>query len=64
MTTSGRQIIAIDGMGGDNAPEAVLKGLSQFKGTDSHFLIFGNSEVLSKCEKGFSRGGILRDSSC
>lgn len=56
MTTSGRQIIAIDGMGGDNAPEAVLKGLSQFKGTDSHFLIFGNSEVLSKCEKDFLEG--------
>ncbi|MBO6055812.1 MAG: phosphate acyltransferase PlsX [Alphaproteobacteria bacterium] len=56
MTTSGRQIIAIDGMGGDNAPEAVLKGVSQFKGTDSHFLIFGDSETLRKYEQDFLEG--------
>jgi len=56
MTTSGRQVIAIDGMGGDNAPEAVLKGLSQFKGEDFHFLIFGDSEVLEKCGKDLLEG--------
>ena len=46
MTTLDRQVIAIDGMGGDNAPEAVLKGLSQFRDSSFHFLIFGNKEVL------------------
>ena len=56
MTTSGRQVIAIDAMGGDNAPESVLKGLSQFKGADVHFLIFGDSEVLKKYESDFLNG--------
>ena len=56
MTTSNRRVIAIDGMGGDNAPESVLKGLSQFKGLDVHFLIFGNAEVLKKYEETFLKG--------
>ncbi len=51
MGMSNRRVIAIDGMGGDSAPESVLKGLSQFKGSDIHFLIFGNAEVLRKSEK-------------
>ena len=56
MNTSNRQVIAIDGMGGDNAPEFILKGLSQFKGADVHFLIFGNAEIFKKCEEAFLKG--------
>lgn len=56
MTTAARQVIAIDSMGGDNAPEAILKGLSQFKGSDFHFLIFGNKVLLEKHEKFFLEG--------
>lgn len=56
MITSCPRVIAIDGMGGDNAPEAVLKGLSQFKGSDFRFLIFGDSEVLRKYESDFLEG--------
>ena len=53
---SGRQVIAVDGMGGDNAPEAVLKGLSQFKDSGFHFLIFGNEEVLKDRAKSLLAG--------
>ena len=56
MTTSCPRVIAIDGMGGDNAPEAVLKGLSQFKGSDFRFLIFGDSGILRKYENDFLEG--------
>lgn len=56
MTISNRQVIAIDGMGGDSAPESVLKGLSQFKGTDVHFLIFGDAGILRKYEGTFLKG--------
>lgn len=56
MTISNRQVIAIDGMGGDNAPESVLKGLSQFKGSDVHFLIFGDAKVLKEYERTFLEG--------
>ncbi len=56
MTTADRQVIAIDSMGGDNAPEAILKGLSQFKGADSHFLIFGDSKVLEDRAKSLLEG--------
>jgi glycerol-3-phosphate acyltransferase PlsX len=56
MTISNRQVIAIDGMGGDSAPGSVLKGLSQFKGMDVHFLIFGDAEVLKKYEDPFLKG--------
>lgn len=56
MTISNRQVIAIDGMGGDNAPESVLKGLSRFKNMDVHFLIFGDVEILKKYEETFLEG--------
>ncbi len=56
MTISGRQVIAIDAMGGDNAPVSVLKGLSQFKGSDVHFLIFGDGAILKKYESDFLNG--------
>jgi len=42
------KVIAIDGMGGDSAPESVLKGLARFRVSGFHFLIFGNGEVLEK----------------
>lgn len=56
MISSSRQVIAIDGMGGDNAPTAVLKGLSQFKNSDYHFLIFGDESVLNQNKKNFLDG--------
>ncbi len=56
MTISNRQVIAIDGMGGDSAPESVLRGLSQFKNADVHFLIFGDVEILKKYEGTFLEG--------
>ncbi len=43
---SNKKIIAIDGMGGDNAPIAVLQGLSQFVSSDYHFCIYGDKDVL------------------
>ncbi len=45
---SNRKIIAIDGMGGDNAPVAVLQGLSQFASSDYHFYIYGDKGVLER----------------
>lgn len=40
--------IALDGMGGDNAPQAVIEGaeIARQKYPDIRFLIFGNQEVL------------------
>ncbi|MDR1551524.1 MAG: phosphate acyltransferase PlsX [Holosporaceae bacterium] len=43
-----KQTIAIDGMGGDNAPSAVFKGLSRLDRCGYHFLIFGNQKILVK----------------
>ncbi|MDR2781121.1 MAG: phosphate acyltransferase PlsX [Holosporaceae bacterium] len=43
-----KKIIAIDGMGGDNAPEAVFEGLSRFCASGFHFIVFGNDVVLKK----------------
>lgn len=48
MSTSDRRIIAVDGMGGDRAPEVILKGLSRFKSCSVHFLIYGDEGVLNK----------------
>jgi glycerol-3-phosphate acyltransferase PlsX len=42
--------IAVDGMGGDNAPEAVFDGLSDFCSSKFHFLVFGNAKILEKRE--------------
>lgn len=53
---SDRKVIAIDGMGGDHAPEAILKGLGQFSCSDVHFLIYGDSSVLAKYEKYLKNG--------
>ncbi|MDR2724034.1 MAG: phosphate acyltransferase PlsX [Holosporaceae bacterium] len=46
MIPVGKKNIAIDGMGGDNAPEAVFRGLSQCLVPDFHYIIFGNRDVL------------------
>lgn len=56
MSSVNQQVIAIDCMGGDNAPELILKGLSQFKGSSYRFLLFGNEEVLKKYEETFLKG--------
>ena len=48
MTNVERKVIAIDGMGGDNAPESVFKGLARVEFSDVHFIIFGDEGVLSK----------------
>ena len=49
MIVSGeRKVLAIDGMGGDNAPRVVLGGLSKHGGSKSHYIIFGNKEVLER----------------
>jgi glycerol-3-phosphate acyltransferase PlsX len=44
----GRIVIAVDGMGGDHAPGAVLDGLAQaiVKYPDTDFLLFGDSQRL------------------
>lgn len=42
-----RRVIAVDGMGGDNAPASVFKGLAGLKDSGVHFLIFGDENVLS-----------------
>lgn len=41
-----RHVIAVDGMGGDNAPKSVIQGLSQFSDSGVHFLIYGNETEL------------------
>ncbi|MDR1982367.1 MAG: phosphate acyltransferase PlsX [Holosporaceae bacterium] len=51
-----RKVIAIDGMGGDNAPRATLGGLSKFCAPDCHFIIFGNGEILKEYSSSFPRG--------
>lgn len=47
MISSNRKIIAVDGMGGDNAPEAVIKGISKFSSSNYHFIIFGEEKKLN-----------------
>ncbi|MDR2068154.1 MAG: phosphate acyltransferase PlsX [Holosporaceae bacterium] len=42
------KVIAIDGMGGDSAPEAVLSGLAEFAVSGFHFIIFGNKKIIDK----------------
>ena len=42
--------IAIDAMGGENAPEAIVKAVLKAKGEmpDTKFLLFGDKEQLRK----------------
>ncbi|GHU17046.1 phosphate acyltransferase [Alphaproteobacteria bacterium] len=42
-------VIAIDGMGGDSAPESVLKGLAEFGSSSYRFIIFGDEKKLKQC---------------
>ena len=49
-------IISIDAMGGDNAPEVVIKGIDYFlkhegKNRNAKFLLHGNKDILSKLLK-------------
>ena len=49
-------IISIDAMGGDNAPEIVIKGIDYFlkhkgKNRNAKFLLHGNKDKLSKLLK-------------
>lgn len=44
-------VIAVDGMGGDLAPEAVLRGLEIIGSSDFHFIIFGDEARLSAHRK-------------
>ncbi len=49
-------IISIDAMGGDNAPEIVIKGIDYFlkhegKNRNAKFLLHGNKDILSKLLK-------------
>ncbi|MDR1375236.1 MAG: phosphate acyltransferase PlsX [Holosporaceae bacterium] len=48
MVSSNSKVIAIDGMGGDNAPEAVLAGLAGLSAFDFHFIIFGDKKNMGK----------------
>ncbi|MDR1236472.1 MAG: phosphate acyltransferase PlsX [Holosporaceae bacterium] len=43
-----KKIIAVDGMGGDRAPQAVFGGLAKLNAPEFHFIIFGNAEILEK----------------
>jgi glycerol-3-phosphate acyltransferase PlsX len=56
MTAFGAKVIAIDGMGGDNAPEAVLGGLARCSMTNCRFIIFGNENILKKHTSALPRG--------
>ncbi|MDR2107607.1 MAG: phosphate acyltransferase PlsX [Holosporaceae bacterium] len=50
------EVIAVDGMGGDNAPAAVFGGLAKFAGTDLHFIVFGDEKILKKYVSLLPRG--------
>lgn len=45
-SASHTKVIAIDAMGGDNAPEAVIRGVSRFKDSGYHFIIFGDKSKV------------------
>lgn len=45
-----KKVIAIDAMGGDNAPDSVMYGLSKLNKEHAHFIIFGDQEKLSNYE--------------
>jgi glycerol-3-phosphate acyltransferase PlsX len=42
------EVVAIDGMGGDNAPAAVMRGVSRFASSPYHFIIFGDKNKLDQ----------------
>jgi glycerol-3-phosphate acyltransferase PlsX len=46
-----RKVVAIDGMGGDSAPESVMKGVARFRVPGYHFIIFGDEEYLGTYKK-------------
>lgn len=44
--SSRAKVIAVDAMGGDRAPEAVIRGLSRLDGSGYHFIIFGDQSAV------------------
>lgn len=48
---SERKIIAVDGMGGDNAPTAVFDGLALERFDDCHFVVYGDQGVMEPFAK-------------
>ncbi|MDR2766251.1 MAG: phosphate acyltransferase PlsX [Holosporaceae bacterium] len=44
----GGKTIAVDGMGGDSAPESVFRGLAAVAPADFRFVIFGDEDILKK----------------
>ncbi len=46
-SSSDCKVIAIDGMGGDSAPESVIKGISRMRSSGCHFIIFGDEEKIN-----------------
>ncbi|MBR1734010.1 MAG: phosphate acyltransferase PlsX [Alphaproteobacteria bacterium] len=52
MSFTNSKFIAIDAMGGDNAPESVIKGISRFdKNSGCHFIIFGDENKIAPYKK-------------
>lgn len=51
------KVIAIDGMGGDAGPEAVMKGIGRFMLPGFHFIVFGDQNQLSQF-RGFIPGHV------
>lgn len=41
-----RKVVAVDGMGGDNAPVAVFEGLALNRFDNCHFIIYGDRNVM------------------
>lgn len=50
--------VAIDAMGGDNAPEEIIKGLAEFEKSDFSFLLFGPKGALSELTTRYLSSGI------
>ena len=59
-------ILAIDGMGGDNAPNAVLGGLSlaSQKFPHVHFLLFGIQDVVGPLLSDYPDYTVIDDLGC
>lgn len=49
--SSRSKVIAIDAMGGDNAPESVIKGIARFQKSGCHFIVFGDESKIEPYKK-------------
>lgn len=45
------KVIAIDAMGGDNAPESVIRGIAKFHKSGCHFIVFGDESKIEPYKK-------------